>query len=574
MSVLRTWLAQMVRQNEFLLREVYARFRAKEQQNATERELWHLFKVMCERVPRATFIVDGVDELVQADPSERLEIESSRVSFLKQLISTASSSNCHILMMSRKTADIEIALTKAEHRFWFAEIAIAITDVQSDINKFSKQSVQDQLSGESEGLRAELTEQMATKCDGMFLLVRLWTARLSPGKSTKKLRATVSEMPNGLDRAFERDLAMINDQEDEDNRIRAVNIIRWTMFANRALTVGELTEALVVCSGDDSEAFPEDELPSSMGQVYAQQQLLQLCGSLLEIRKSVPDQSITDHTVHFVHFTAREFLSKRISEAKLLEQPHLSVPEDTHFILADSCLKYLCYKDFDSEICNADDIDILYKKRPFLRYASNEWHSHAVKSNEQYGKLLAKTRRFLTTESSNWKTWAWNFEFGQAQGEQQRATQSDNGIANLLYYVTRLKYTMIMRNLLESGSDPNAVGGSQGCAVQAAAYNVSREAVELLLEYKVNINGQNKGRPGTLGWAIPTGSTEFISWLLSVGADVSFRSDTGASPLHYAITNERFDIVRLLLLESSADILATTNTGVRWKPQLVGCYSR
>lgn len=560
-SVLRTWLAQMVRQNENLLPETYAQFRNQEQQYATEKELWHLFETMCGAIPNAVFVVDGVDELVQADPRERLEIESNRASFLEQLVCTASSTNCSILITSRKTADIETAIKNVDRRFWFEEIAIVVTDVQSDVGRFSKQSVQVQLASTSEDLQEELTGEIATKSEGMFLLVRLWTSRLSPGKSTRKLRATVSEMPKGLDRAFERDLAMINDLEDDEDRARAVDIIRWTMFANRALTVGEMTDALIATSDEDSQAFPEEDFPSSMGEEYVQKQLLHLCGSLLEVRKSIPDQVVQEQTVHFVHFTAREFLSKRIMRTSLSAQPGGTTPEEAHMLLAESCLRYLCYDNFDRDIQAPDDLVDLYDRRPFLRYASNEWHSHTVKSGQQYGKLLTKTQRFLTDERSNWKMWAINFEpTQQATTQQDGAQVQKTNLAKLLYYVTRVKYPTIMRTLLEKGSDPNATGGSQGCAVQAAAFNADKEAIKVLMEYNVDLNGQSKELPGTIGWAIPTAPYEFVVWLLSLNIDISFCSDNGHSPLQCAVIDDRPEIVSLLL-DHGAPVDARSNNG-------------
>ena len=93
----------------------------------------------------------------------------------------------------------------------------------------------------------------------MFLWVRLLADRLNSTKNKKQLNETVRKTPSGFENAFERDLQRILNLTKE--RDRAIAILRWPQYAQRPLTVRELTEALVVDVNSISKAYLSDNLP-------------------------------------------------------------------------------------------------------------------------------------------------------------------------------------------------------------------------------------------------------------------------------------------------------------------------
>ena len=101
----------------------------------------------------------------------------------------------------------------------------------------------------------------------MFLWVRLLHERLSPAKNAKQLRKVISDTPAGLNQAYERDLIAIHGFSEEE-RYRAVMILRWTLYAARPMTVHELTEALLINLEDEETMYPAVHLPDVYDDFY------------------------------------------------------------------------------------------------------------------------------------------------------------------------------------------------------------------------------------------------------------------------------------------------------------------
>ena len=112
-----------------------------------------------------------------------------------------------------------------------------------------------------------LTSTLTTGCEGMFLWVRLLHERLSPAKNAYQLRKMVSETPTGLEQAYERDLKAILNFPEED-KYRAVMILRWTLYAARPMTVHELTEALLIGLEDEDSVYPANHMPDAYDDFY------------------------------------------------------------------------------------------------------------------------------------------------------------------------------------------------------------------------------------------------------------------------------------------------------------------
>lgn len=114
----------------------------------------------------------------------------------------------------------------------------------------------------------------------MFLWVRLLHDRLSPAKNAQQLQQMVLDTPAGLNQAYERDLKAIHEYSEED-RDRAVMLLRWMLYAARPLTVGEMTEALLIRSDSEDIIFPANDLPDAYDDLYVDH-LRRLGGSLIE----------------------------------------------------------------------------------------------------------------------------------------------------------------------------------------------------------------------------------------------------------------------------------------------------
>src|SRR5204862_2458926 len=69
LAIIRSWVAQMVRQNEEALEIAEDAYRGKEGRLATTYDVWQLFIKICQRIPNCFFIVDGFDECIKIDQS-------------------------------------------------------------------------------------------------------------------------------------------------------------------------------------------------------------------------------------------------------------------------------------------------------------------------------------------------------------------------------------------------------------------------------------------------------------------------------------------------------------------------
>ena len=107
-------------------------------------------------------------------------------------------------------------------------------------------------------------------------------------------------------------------------------------------------------------------------------------------------------------------------------------------------------------------------------------------------------------------------------------------------------------------------------SMSSEAYHVDLKIVRLLLEHGVEVTTENESDAMAVAFAILAGTDlevigllmehgidyrQVITLLLDAGADVAARSDTGATPLHYAAARSDAEVVRQLL-ERGADATA------------------
>lgn len=155
----------------------------------------------------------------------------------------------------------------------------------------------------------------------------------------------------------------------------AVTILRWVLFAARPLLVKELAEALVV-SDEDLDEYPDtDELPDAwedgfVDEDYVNEMILGRCGSLLQLRSKTPTTPLSEHTVHFVHFSVKEYISKlcnSLTGSAWASSLGLADVKTEEIRISNICLRYLSLDVFE-EI--PQDTSVY----PFLSYASWAWY--------------------------------------------------------------------------------------------------------------------------------------------------------------------------------------------------------
>jgi ankyrin repeat protein len=109
-------------------------------------------------------------------------------------------------------------------------------------------------------------------------------------------------------------------------------------------------------------------------------------------------------------------------------------------------------------------------------------------------------------------------------------------------------YAQIVKALLEAGADVRAVDpGMKATALHAAAYAGRTEAAKLLIEHHIDINKQGPYNGYTaLHDAIWQNNIEVVKLLLAANADLTLLSNDGKSPLDFARSKNRTEIIALI----------------------------
>jgi ankyrin repeat protein len=597
-AILTSWIAQMIEQNDAAVRIASHLIDVEELRTITRSEKWNLFRSICQGVKDCTFVIDGFDECSGVNKTSRFDIDDARAQFLQDLISELCDTKANVLMVSRDTAEIreEIFREKENESVTISSYQITAQDTRPDIEDVSKYIVDFKLSKKPAQLRGEIAAKAAEKSEGMFLWVHLLSQKLKPGINASQLQKVVSRMPAGLEQAYERDLAHI-ESLDEDERQRATDILRWVLFAVRPLTVRELVEALILNGNiDDDNPYPEDELPDSwkvnyVDEDYVNDVLRQPLGSLIELRSHGENEPLSAFTVHFVHYSVKEYLL-RPNEAGISRAQTMCFPDNKseNDRLAKLCLQYLCYDVFGNpkkRVSTRKQLQVY----PFLVYAARTWFQHAVAGNAISPDIIECARRLLNPATSNWVMWSKVFDKDDgdsdtddsesesdgetsSEGSVTDDTENDEGSNNdeaadddddedefggPLYYASLLGLLDIVKQLHSDGLDVNAKGGRYGFALQAAAIKGHFDTVKFLIDNGADVSmcaGQYSYAICGAGWG---GHLEIIRLLVESGADLENEDGPDKYRLvHYGSYNPK---MLQICLDNGADINARDSRG-------------
>ncbi len=122
-----------------------------------------------------------------------------------------------------------------------------------------------------------------------------------------------------------------------------------------------------------------------------------------------------------------------------------------------------------------------------------------------------------------------------------------NGDAPLVM-AAYLGHAAVVKLLLEAGADVTAVDpGMKATALHAAAYAGRTEAAALLIQHGIDINKQGpKNGYTALHDAIWENNIDTARVILEAGADVTRKSHSGETPLDFAKSKHRREIVAMI----------------------------
>ena len=340
---------------------------------------------------------------------------------------------------------------------------------------------------------------------------------------------------------------------------RAVAIFIWVVSATRPLTVGELTVALLVKDDDRCRDLEVEELPDFIDEDYVNGEILDLCGSFLEVCSTVSEEKVEARTVNIVHFSAKEYLSAKIAKFQQSDQPATKAfdsPCQSNYIGC-LCLRHLNYKSVWRPV-GKDEIARV--SALFLTYASQQWSKHILSGYSNSAKAVRLVNSLFSPHNSNWYFWRERYECQIGLLILNRGADPER-TGGLLYYAARLGLNDTIPHLVQNDIEPITItGGYHGSPLQAACAKGNFSTVQLLVSLGAELNVGRGIYGSAISTAIAFGHTEIVRHLIMIGTSLSTTDHSGSQPVHLVAELENMEIVRLLI-ENGAPVSCKDEEG-------------
>jgi ankyrin repeat protein len=587
--IVRSWIAQIAQLDSDVLQLVKQNF--KPGQRASDLVVWKLFESIVSGSHEYVFVLDGFDEYTRSN--------NVRSQFLQKLKKATDRTTIRVLITSRNETDIETELSQESTdnlRTIILRCKIAHEDVDNDISLFSKSLVDERLPRKDEHLRQELARQLAQKCGGMFLWIKMQQDQLRGGKNAKQLQKIVNNMPAGLMKTYERNWNTILNHCHED-RANALAILKWATFAFRPMSVLEVTEALIVDHDQGDVILRRDDLPDEINEDYINGEIIDICGGLVEVRNEETVDHNSAKTLHLIHASVRDFLLSGLLKNPMDFNRTEAIPtspvdhSDQHIGLAIVCLGYLRHHDTWDQHTECESLN---HRHDFTCYATRYWDKHVNTGGKNNAELLPLLKSFFQRGNPGFDHWSRYIDSLEPTVDEDEEDESKHVTATPLYYAALLGLSTLMEQiLLEDKLQISQVGGIYGTPLQAACFKGHESAFQILLDWGAdpNIRGGRFGVPiiaalvgkhedmverlmrldldyslsdprgrTILYTASKHGNCQAVHTLLEAGADHTTANKYGWTPLNTAADYGHVKIVRLLL-DKGADFTVANDNG-------------
>ncbi|CAI7670194.1 unnamed protein product [Penicillium palitans] len=588
---IRSWLSQLLR-HPVVFSLARERLATQQGQRATRGDTLKLLREVVIKIPRCTFVLDGLDECRWVEQDYNSNHGASIVDFLEALRQAIAGTSTRLLVVSRDEPEIRACLVNESNTNDAIVIQHSITpeEVRPDLDMFARSVVNKKLSTMTEGTKEDISQKLAECCNGQFLWVQMQESQLLDWKSPKQLEKAINSTPPGLDKTYDREWIGIS-HLSEDKRERTIALLRWAAFALRPLSVCEMAGALLISADCDEVRF--EGVPGRINENYIRTEMMELCGSLIDIRSPEGECDPGSRTVHLAHFTVKEYLLCNLPvQGRLLRlnsRLKFSTEGMENTLAAKMCLCYVDCEEVWQETSEEGRAQVLGS---FRDYAARSWYQHASFGNIRDSDLVKSVNQLFDTENPNWVSWKEWFDLNdgsqkigcfdgeedpdpptsddkQVIGSSKSEDDPDLSISkdgqtiqinsmNPLYYATWLGLTDTMDLLLQSEKCPIDEQGNFGrTPLSAACERGHLDAVKKLLDNDADLEvaGDNEHTP--LHTAACSGHVEVVTLLLEKGAKIHNGSDGSKTPLYCACLNGHHQVVQMLL---------------QWEPELMDTH--
>jgi hypothetical protein len=200
--IIRSWVTQLASMDPDIIEIIQGFYkRSHVGFRASQSEIWSVFEAVLAQKRDVALFLDGYDEYPQTD--------DARISFLQKLKNAAAGKGTKIFITSREDSDIKAEMSPERAQIpeqVIFKCKITRDDVDNDLSLYSRSVVDRSLPNKDEGLRKMLAGQLARRCEGMFLWIKMQQLQKSKGKNKKQLEKIVGEMPRGLTETYRKKL--------------------------------------------------------------------------------------------------------------------------------------------------------------------------------------------------------------------------------------------------------------------------------------------------------------------------------------------------------------------------------
>ncbi|KAJ9493926.1 hypothetical protein H2202_010593 [Exophiala xenobiotica] len=365
----------------------------------TSEELVAILAELCGRFRRCLITIDALDEF--GESKDRISLLNA-LALLRQSLgdgvpgtdadtsepSTAPKQCCiSLLIMSRHFHDIELVLRTAwvdDHggQSPSTKRTYELSPNEDDIHLYLDWRIENDpslkaLTSKRVGLRDEVLEAILKGSGSLFLLTKLMIDDIASCLTVKELKSSLQRLYTGLKVAYDATMQRIR-RQGEGRTHRALEVMKWIIFAERPLTCAEIEHAVIIES--TSTDIDVDDLVSAPN-------LAALCGGLVVI-----DQH---NRFRFAHQTVSEYLRTN----------HADAFDDQSQSIADCCLTYLMYDEFlKGPSKHVTEFRDRLSRYPLYAYCSQYWYSHMPggptpdQSSEPRWRSSRQAARFGPTE--------------------------------------------------------------------------------------------------------------------------------------------------------------------------------
>ncbi|KFZ00411.1 hypothetical protein V500_01061 [Pseudogymnoascus sp. VKM F-4518 (FW-2643)] len=384
-------------------------------------------------------------------------------------------------------------------------------------------------------LQGEIKAEIVKAVNGMFLLAQLHFDSLKGKTSRKAIRTALEKLPTGseaYDKAYNDAMERIEGQLDGQKRL-AKQVLSWITCAKRPLTTSELEHALAVELGESQ--FDEENLSLV-------EDMVSVCAGLV----TVDEESAI---IRLVHYTAQEYF----------ERTQKVWFPDAETDIAEICITYLSFNDFETGICqNDEELDKRLQSNPLYDYASSNWGHHARKGFTLIPEVISFLETKGQVEASIQALFAQESRSGDIQ---QVSGYSQTRPMTGLHLAAYFGLKDAVNSYLETGLSAQLKDSSGRTPLSWAAEKGHEAAAELLLDKGAKVDAKDKFGHTPLSWAAQNGHEAVAELLLDKGAKVDAKDKSGQTPLSLAAVKWH-EAVAELLLDKGAEVDAKDRFGL------------